>query len=243
MPDPWPHAPRHYFTPHGHYLLTAGTLHKARLFDSLAKLEQSPPAPPPGWVPAGGTVALPRDPANSAAAVPWELSQAEVFISRNLDFQRAAGTEKFSSWNEACRDEGEASGINAKTSFYLRLLSYLFSDVNFALNKYSICSLYGLPGALPSAHLPAVAALKKTPFPSEAPSGIPAANLKSMTEPTVSLLHLASMIDAKQSKLERTTTPFIRRQIVAELDSLVRRFQLEYQLTFVEPAYAESEAA
>jgi putative transposase len=40
MSDPWPHAPPHHFTPQGLYLLTAGTLHKARLFDSPAKLDQ-----------------------------------------------------------------------------------------------------------------------------------------------------------------------------------------------------------
>ena len=37
MPDPWPHAPPHHFTPRGNYMLTAGTLHKAHLFDTAAK--------------------------------------------------------------------------------------------------------------------------------------------------------------------------------------------------------------
>jgi putative transposase len=37
MPDPWPHAPPHYFTPGSTYLITAGTLHKARLFDTPFK--------------------------------------------------------------------------------------------------------------------------------------------------------------------------------------------------------------
>jgi putative transposase len=36
---PWPHAPPHYFTPHGIYLLTAGTLHKSPLFNAPAKLD------------------------------------------------------------------------------------------------------------------------------------------------------------------------------------------------------------
>jgi putative transposase len=33
----WPHAPPHHFTPGGIYLLTAGTLHKAHLFDTPAR--------------------------------------------------------------------------------------------------------------------------------------------------------------------------------------------------------------
>ena len=36
---PWPHAPPHHFTPHGLYMLTSGTLHKAPLFDRPAKLD------------------------------------------------------------------------------------------------------------------------------------------------------------------------------------------------------------
>jgi hypothetical protein len=51
-----------------------------------------------------------------------------------------------------------------------------------------------------------------------------------MPEPIPPLLHLASLIDAKETKLERTMTPFIRRQLMTDLDSLVRRFQVEYQL-------------
>jgi putative transposase len=39
MPDPWPHAPPHYFTPQGTYMLTAGTNQKARLFDTPVKLD------------------------------------------------------------------------------------------------------------------------------------------------------------------------------------------------------------
>ncbi len=39
MSAPWPHAPPHHFTPRGIYMLTAGTLHKARLFDTAAKLD------------------------------------------------------------------------------------------------------------------------------------------------------------------------------------------------------------
>ena len=39
MSAPWPHAPPHHFTPHGIYLLTAGTLHKAHLFPTPAKLD------------------------------------------------------------------------------------------------------------------------------------------------------------------------------------------------------------
>jgi putative transposase len=35
----WPHAPQHHFTPGGVYMLTAGTLHKARLFDTSPKLD------------------------------------------------------------------------------------------------------------------------------------------------------------------------------------------------------------
>ena len=38
MRDSWPHAPPHYFTPNGIYIITAATLHRRRLFDSKAKL-------------------------------------------------------------------------------------------------------------------------------------------------------------------------------------------------------------
>ena len=55
------------------------------------------------------------------------------------------------------------------------------------------------------------------------------ANAKIMQEPTPSLVHLASMIDAKETKLEKTTPPFLRRELVAELESLMRRFQVEYE--------------
>jgi putative transposase len=39
MPASWPHAPPHYFTPHGTYIVTAATLHRKQLFDSGAKLD------------------------------------------------------------------------------------------------------------------------------------------------------------------------------------------------------------
>jgi putative transposase len=39
MHESWPHAPPHYFTPGGTYILTAATLHRKRLFDSRAKLD------------------------------------------------------------------------------------------------------------------------------------------------------------------------------------------------------------
>jgi REP-associated tyrosine transposase len=38
MRENWPHAPPHYFTPNGVYIITAATLHRKRLFDSKAKL-------------------------------------------------------------------------------------------------------------------------------------------------------------------------------------------------------------
>jgi putative transposase len=38
MRESWPHAPPHYFTPQGVYLITAATLDRKRLFDSGAKL-------------------------------------------------------------------------------------------------------------------------------------------------------------------------------------------------------------
>jgi putative transposase len=38
MRENWPHAPPHYFTPHGVYIITAATLHRKRLFNSGAKL-------------------------------------------------------------------------------------------------------------------------------------------------------------------------------------------------------------
>ena len=39
MRESWPHAPPHYFTPHGIYIITAATLHRKPLFDSDAKLD------------------------------------------------------------------------------------------------------------------------------------------------------------------------------------------------------------
>ena len=39
MNDPWPHAPPHHFTPGAIYMVTAGTLHKAPLFNTPAKLD------------------------------------------------------------------------------------------------------------------------------------------------------------------------------------------------------------
>ena len=39
MRESWPHAPPHYFTPHGTYMITAATLHRKPLFDSDAKLD------------------------------------------------------------------------------------------------------------------------------------------------------------------------------------------------------------
>jgi REP element-mobilizing transposase RayT len=39
MRQNWPHAPPHYFTSGGTYIITAATLHRKRLFDSGAKLD------------------------------------------------------------------------------------------------------------------------------------------------------------------------------------------------------------
>ena len=39
MRGSWPHAPAHYFTPHGIYIITAATLHRKKLFHSDAKLD------------------------------------------------------------------------------------------------------------------------------------------------------------------------------------------------------------
>src|SRR5439155_27322452 len=39
MRESWPHAPPHYFTPRGTYLITAATLDRIPLFDSGAKLD------------------------------------------------------------------------------------------------------------------------------------------------------------------------------------------------------------
>src|SRR6267378_6972511 len=39
MRENWPHAPPHYFTAHGTYIITAATLHRKPLFDSGTKLD------------------------------------------------------------------------------------------------------------------------------------------------------------------------------------------------------------
>src|SRR5438105_2299406 len=39
MPKDWPHAPVHRLSENGIYIVTAGTLHKKRLFDSPGRLD------------------------------------------------------------------------------------------------------------------------------------------------------------------------------------------------------------
>src|SRR5947209_20432934 len=39
MREKWPHAPPHYFTAHGTYIITAATLHRKPLFNSGTKLD------------------------------------------------------------------------------------------------------------------------------------------------------------------------------------------------------------
>src|SRR5437764_915039 len=39
MRENWPHAPPHYFTAHGTYIITAVTLHRKPLFNSGTKLD------------------------------------------------------------------------------------------------------------------------------------------------------------------------------------------------------------
>src|SRR5438067_11567027 len=39
MRENWPHAPPHYFTAHGTYIITAATLHRRPLFNSGTKLD------------------------------------------------------------------------------------------------------------------------------------------------------------------------------------------------------------
>ena len=43
------------------------------------------------------------------------------------------------------------------------------------------------------------------------------------------LTHLALVIDLREERLERTTIPFLQRQLSAELEVLLKRFQTEYQ--------------
>ena len=43
------------------------------------------------------------------------------------------------------------------------------------------------------------------------------------------LTHLALVIDLREERLERTTIPFLRRQISSELELLLKRFETEYQ--------------
>jgi hypothetical protein len=43
------------------------------------------------------------------------------------------------------------------------------------------------------------------------------------------LTHLALVIDLREERLERTTIPFLRRQISSELEVLFKRFETEYQ--------------
>jgi hypothetical protein len=43
------------------------------------------------------------------------------------------------------------------------------------------------------------------------------------------LTHLALVIDLREERLERTTIPFLQRQLSAELEVLLQRFQTQYQ--------------
>jgi hypothetical protein len=43
------------------------------------------------------------------------------------------------------------------------------------------------------------------------------------------LTHLALVIDLREQRLEKTTVPFLQKQIRLELDKLFQRFETEYQ--------------
>ena len=43
------------------------------------------------------------------------------------------------------------------------------------------------------------------------------------------LNHLALLIDLREDRLEKTTVPFLRRQMSVELETLLKRFETEYQ--------------
>jgi len=56
-----------------------------------------------------------------------------------------------------------------------------------------------------------------------------------MSASTPSIVQLASLIDLKRSRLEaKLLLPFQRKRLVAEIEALVRRFQIEYR-EFIEP--------
>ncbi|MEP6668608.1 MAG: hypothetical protein ABJF10_05610 [Chthoniobacter sp.] len=42
------------------------------------------------------------------------------------------------------------------------------------------------------------------------------------------LTYLAMVIDIREERLEKTTIPFLQKQISAELESLLERFQTQY---------------
>ena len=42
------------------------------------------------------------------------------------------------------------------------------------------------------------------------------------------LTYLAMVIDLREDRLEKTTIPFLQKQIRLELDKLLERFQIEY---------------
>ncbi len=43
------------------------------------------------------------------------------------------------------------------------------------------------------------------------------------------LKHLAVVIDLREERLEKTTIPFLRQQISAQLEVLLKRFEAEYR--------------
>ena len=43
------------------------------------------------------------------------------------------------------------------------------------------------------------------------------------------LTHLALVIDLREERLEKTTVPFLQKQIRLELDKLLERFETEYR--------------
>jgi hypothetical protein len=64
-----------------------------------------------------------------------------------------------------------------------------------------------------------------------------------MNESIPQLVHLAGLIDAKERKLEQTKTPFIRRCLMSDLESLIRRFQAEYERCLASGASAGAQLA
>jgi hypothetical protein len=79
----------------------------------------------------------------------------------------------------------------------------------------------------PSPHV--VHSLSSQVFRAWSHGGTSPAKIEFMSALPPMLNHLALLIDLREDRLEKTTVPFLRRQMSVELETLLKRFETEYQ--------------